>query len=271
MTSNSGASRGAEQGLPDGWSLGAGLDGKVAVVTGAASGIGRSASLQLAAAGARVAAVDIDLARLEGTLAEMAGDGHIAVQQDLRRIPELTPMLHDVASRLGRLDVMMNVAAALRRQNLEDVTEEDWDFQHDVNLKATFFLCRTAGQIMATRGEGGRIINFTSGSWQVGTVGGQSDAYVASKGGVVSMTRSFAKQFGRHGITVNVVSPGQIDTPMQHVDNTPEEVERSMRACPLGRMGEPREVAAAAVFLASSHASFISGATITVSGASVMW
>jgi NAD(P)-dependent dehydrogenase (short-subunit alcohol dehydrogenase family) len=270
MTSNSGASRGAEQGLPDGWSLGAGLDGKVAVVTGAASGIGRSAALQLAAAGARVAAVDVDLARLDHTLAEMAGDGHIAVPQDLRRIAELTPMLHDIASRLGSLDVLMNVAAALRRQPLAEVTEEDWDFQHDVNLKATFFLCRAAGEIMAEHGRGGRIINFTSAAWQLGPLKG-SDAYVASKGGVVSLTRGFARQLGRHGITVNVVSPGQIDTPMQHVDNTPEIVEAAMRACPLGRMGEPREVAAAAVFLASSHASFISGATITVSGASVMW
>ena len=261
----------AGQRLPSGWSLGAGLDGKVAVVTGAASGIGRSAALQLAAAGATVAAVDLDAARLDQTVADMEGSGHIAVRQDLRNIPELTPMLHDIASRLGRLDVLMNVAAALRRKNLAEVTEEDWDFQHDVNLKATFFLCRTAGQIMADRGEGGRIINFTSGAWQSGTFGGQSDAYVASKGGVVSMTRSFAKQFGRHAITVNVVSPGQIDTPMQHVDNTPEEVERGIRGCPLGRMGEPREVAAAAVFLASAHASFVSGATITVAGASIMW
>lgn len=255
---------------PEGWSLGAGLEGKVAVVTGAASGIGRSAALQLAAAGATVAAVDLDEVRLAETVAEMAGEGHLAIRQDLRRIAELAPMLRDVTSRLGRLDVLMTVAAALRRQPLEEVTEEDWDFQHDINLKATFFLCRTAGEIMAERAEGGRIINFTSAAWQLGPLKG-SDAYVASKGGVVSLTRGFARQLGRHGITVNVVSPGQIDTPMQHVDNTPELVEAAMRACPLGRMGEPREVAAAAVFLASSHASFISGATITVSGASVMW
>lgn len=256
--------------LPDGWSLGAGLDGRVAVVTGAASGIGRSAALQLAAAGARVAAVDRDEAGLRGTLAELSGDGHLAITQDLRRVGELPGMLRDVAARLGRLDVLMNVAAALRRQALEDVTEEDWDLQHDVNLKATFFLCRAAGEIMAEGGQGGRIVNFTSAAWQLGPLKG-SDAYVASKGGVVSLTRGFARQLGRHGITVNVVSPGQIDTPMQHVDNTPEVVEAAMRGCPLGRMGTPQEVAAAAVFLASSHASFISGATLTVSGASVMW
>lgn len=255
---------------PTGWSLAAGLEGKAAIVTGAASGIGRATALLMAEAGAKVAALDRDAEALEETVAQMAGHSHLAVTQDLRRIGELDAMVDRVRDHFGRLDVLINVAAALRRQPLDEVTEEDWDLQHDVNLKATFFLCRAAGRIMAEQGEGGRIVNFTSGAWQTGPLVG-SDAYVASKGGVVSLTRGFARQLGKHGITVNVISPGQIDTPMQRIDNPPEMIEAAVRTCPLGRMGRPEEVAAAAVFLASAQASFISGATLTVAGAAIMW
>lgn len=253
------------------WRLGAGLEGKGAVVTGAASGIGRATAQVLAAAGAKVFAVDVDAERLEESMRTLPGEGpHFAEPFDLRTIDGIEGLLREAQSSLGSLDVLAHVAAALRRQPLAQVTEADWDLQHDVNLKATFFLNRSAGEIMKEQGQGGRIVNFTSGAWQLGPLSG-SDAYVASKGGVVSLTRGFARTYGPHGILVNVVSPGQIDTPMQHIDNPPEVVASSMRQCPLGRMGRPEEVAAVVAFLASSHASFVAGATITVSGGSVMW
>ena len=153
---------------------------------------------------------------------------------------------------------------------MHEVTEADWDLQLDVNLKATFFLDRAVGETLIAGGGGGRIINFTSGSFLIGPMSG-SDAYVAAKGGVVSMTRGFARSYGPHGILVNAISPGQIDTPMQLIDNPPEVVEAGITACPLGRMGRPEEVAAVVLFLASTHASFVNGATINVSGGSIMY
>lgn len=251
------------------WELGAGLEGRGVIVTGAASGIGRATARSMAAAGARVAAVDVDAAGLETTVADLAGEGHVAMTFDLADVNAIEPMVRSAAAHLGDLWALAHVAAALRRQRVDDVTEADFDLHTTVNLKATFFLDRAVGQLLVERGGGGRIVNFTSAAFLTGALSG-SDAYVATKGGVVTMTRSFAKQYGPHAITVNVISPGQVDTPMQHVDNPKELVEAAIQACPMRRMGRPDEVADAVVFLASRHASFVNGATLTVSGGSVM-
>lgn len=254
-----------------GWSLGAGLDDRGVIVTGAASGIGRATARAMAAAGARVVAVDLDEDGVRSTVADLDQPGrHSAVGFDLRDIAGIPRLVEDAERAAGSLWALAHVAAVLRRQPVDEVTEDDWDLQLDVNLKASFFLNRAAGNLMVAAGDGGRIINFTSGAFLTGPAQG-SHAYVASKGGVVSMTRGFAKHFGPYGILVNTVSPGQIDTPMQHVDNPLEVVEAGTRACPLGRIGKPEEVAAVVVFLASQHASFVSGATINVSGASIMY
>jgi NAD(P)-dependent dehydrogenase (short-subunit alcohol dehydrogenase family) len=253
------------------WQLGTGLRGKGAIVTGAAGAIGRSTARLLAAAGAHVFSVDVDAERLRGMVDGLPGQGpHFAHPFDLRHSERIVDLVAEARSYLRRVDVVAHVAGVLRRQPLLEVTEADWNLQHDVNLKATFFLNRAAGEVMKAQGEGGRIINFASASWQVGPAFG-SDAYTASKGGVVSLTRGFARAYGRYGILVNVVSPGQIDTPMQHEDNSPKVVQAGIQACPLGRMGQPEEVAAVVVFLASSNSSFVTGATVTVSGGSVMW
>jgi 3-oxoacyl-[acyl-carrier protein] reductase len=159
-------------------------------------------------------------------------------------------MVERVRATFGDLWVLAHVASVLRRQPLDDVTEADWDLQHTVNLKSSFFLNRAVGRSLIAVGNGGRIINFTSAAFLTGALSG-SDAYVASKGGVVTMTRSFARAYGPHGILVNCISPGQIDTPMQHVDNPVEVVQSSMQSCPLRRMGQPSELASVVVFLAS--------------------
>ncbi len=241
------------------------------LVTGGASGIGRATAVAMAAVGANVAVLDRNAEGVEATIAELDEPGrHLAVPYDLADVAGLAPMVERVADGLGDLWALAHVASVLRRQPLDEVTEADWDLQHDVNLKASFFLNRAVGQLLIARGGGGRIINFTSAAFLTGAIYG-SDAYVASKGGVVTMTRSFAKQYGPHGILVNCISPGQVDTPMQHVDNTREVVEAAIKACPLRRIGQPEELAAVVVFLASTHASFVHGATINVSGGSTLY
>ena len=150
------------------------------------------------------------------------------------------------------------------------MTEEDWGVQLDTNLKAGFFLNRTSARIMREQGQGGRIVNFTSQGWWTGGFGG-SVVYCASKGGIVSMTRGLARTYAADRITVNTVSPGAVDTSMLRGGLTDEQLEAHVAAVPMGRMASPEELAGTVVFLASKHASYITGATINVSGGWLMY
>jgi NAD(P)-dependent dehydrogenase (short-subunit alcohol dehydrogenase family) len=191
------------------WNLGAGLEGKGVIVTGAAGGIGRAVATAFATTGARVMAIDLDQARVDEVVSSLEGKGHVGVAADLADLKGHDPLIARAVRELGNLYVLANLAAVLRRRgSLDEVTEDDWDFQHDVNLKAAFFLCRAAGNAMIAGGQGGRIITFSSQGWWTGGFGG-SVVYSASKGGIVSMTRELARTFGPHHITVNSVSPGQ--------------------------------------------------------------
>ena len=254
-----------------GVALGDGLLDRGVIVTGGASGIGLATVEAMAAAGARVAILDRNESGVADTLRRLSEpDRHLAVPFDLADIGAISDMVAGVREQFGDLWGLIHAASVLRRQPLDSVTEEDWDLQHDVNLKASFFLNRAVGQELITAGNGGRIVNFTSAAFLTGALSG-SDAYVASKGGIVTMTRSFARTYGPHGILVNCISPGQVDTAMQHVDNPAEVVAASIEACPLRRIGQPSELASVAVFLASANASFVHGATINVSGGSVLY
>lgn len=252
-------------------SIGKGLENKVVVVTGASSGIGRATALLFERVGARVCATARDEEGLNSLARQMKDSSrHLFLTVDLAESKECEGIITRTLDYFGGMLVLAHVAGALRRKPLYEVTEEDWDYQLNVNLRAGFFLNRAAGKAMIERGTPGRIINFTSTSWMMGPLFG-SDAYVAAKGGVVSMTRGFARQFGPQGIRVNAIAPGQINTPMQHVDNSPELVAATAAASPLGRMGEPEELARVTVFLASDNASFIHGATINVSGGTLLY
>ncbi|OLC52828.1 MAG: hypothetical protein AUH85_15745 [Chloroflexi bacterium 13_1_40CM_4_68_4] len=253
------------------WSVGAGLEGKGVIVTGAAGGIGQAVSRAFATAGARIMAVDLDQGKLDVLVAALGGGPHLGVAADLRVISTHDSIVDRARRELGNLYVLANLAAVLRRRNsLDEITEDDWDIQHDVNLKAAFFLCRAAGRAMVAQGRGGRIITFASQGWWTGGFGG-SVVYAASKGGIVSMTRGLARTFGPHHITVNAVSPGQVHTPMLMSGLAPEVYEAMKQQTPLGYVAEPDDLAGTVVFLASDHARYITGATINVSGGFLMY
>jgi NAD(P)-dependent dehydrogenase (short-subunit alcohol dehydrogenase family) len=253
------------------WTIGAGLEGKGVVVTGAAGGIGREVARAFAEAGALVTAVDVKEEGLAELLPTLTGGPHRWEAADLRDLSGQEVLLRLALEAVGRLDVLANVAAVLTRRNdIDEVTEEDWDFQHDVNLKASFFLNRTAAQIMREQGRGGRLINFTSQGWWTGGFGG-SVVYSATKGGIVSMCRGLARTYAKDGITVNSVSPGAVDTPMLRGGLTDEQLQSHIDQIPLGYMAEPADLAGTVVFLASDHARYITGATINVSGGWLMY
>lgn len=253
------------------WSVGAGLEGRGVIVTGAAGGIGRAVTTAFAATGAKVMAVDIDQARVDEVVAGLEGTGHLGVAADLRDLATHEALVARARRELGNLYVLANLAAVLRRRgSLDEVTEDDWDLQHDVNLKAAFFLCRAAGRAMIEQGAGGRIILFSSQGWWTGGFGG-SVVYAASKGGVTSMCRGLARTFGPYRITVNCVSPGQVHTPMLMTGLAPEVYESLKQQTPLGYVAEPEELAGPVVFLASDHARYITGATLNVSGGFLMY
>jgi NAD(P)-dependent dehydrogenase (short-subunit alcohol dehydrogenase family) len=253
------------------WSVGAGLEGKGVMVTGAAGGIGMAVTRAFAATGARVMAVDLEQAAVDGVVATLEGTGHVGAAADLRDLSAHQGLIERAEKELGSLYVLASLAAVLRRRDsVFDVTEDDWDLQLDVNLKATFFLCRAAGKAMIAARRGGRIITFSSQGWWTGGFGG-SVVYAASKGEVVSMTRGLARTFGPHGITVNSVSPGQAHTPMLLKDLESEVYEGMKAQTPLGYVAEPEEIAGPVVFLASEHAKYITGATINVSGGFLMY
>jgi NAD(P)-dependent dehydrogenase (short-subunit alcohol dehydrogenase family) len=224
-----------------------------------------------ATTGAKVMAVDIEQSRVDEVVSGLEGSGHAGVAADLADLDAHAGLCDRARSELGNLYVLANLAAVLRRRgSVDEVTEEDWDFQHDVNLKANFFLCRAAATAMIEQGQGGRIIVFSSQGWWTGGFGG-SVVYAATKGGVTSMCRGLARTYGPHRITVNAVSPGQVRTPML-LTGLSEEVYESMRKqTPLGYVAEPEELAGPVVFLASDHARYITGATLNVSGGFLMY
>ncbi len=253
------------------WSVGAGLEGRGVILTGATGGIGAAVARGFATAGAKVMAVDLDQSRLDELVGGLEGSGHVAAVADLRDLASHDALVARARAELGEVYVLANLAAVLRRRgSLDEVTEDDWDFQHDINLKSAFFLARTAGNAMIAAGKGGRIILFSSQGWWTGGFGG-SVAYASSKGGVTTLCRGLARTFGPHRITVNCVSPGQVNTPMLMTGLAPEVYESMKNQTPLGYVAEPEELAGPVVFLASEHASYITGATLNVSGGFLMY
>lgn len=245
------------------------LTDKRILVTGAARGIGRAAAELAVMAGAHVVATDIradDLAELD-----QAGPGAVTtVPFDLTDTPGLDALVARVVATLDGLDALVHVAGViLRRDSIDEVTEQDWDLQCDVNLKATFFLNRAVAAVLGAQSGGGAIVNFSSQGWWTGGFGG-SVAYSATKGGVVSVSRGLARSLASRGVRVNVVAPGAVDTAMME-DLDDQAMSAFLAQVPLGRMAAPAELAHAALFLISDAASYITGATLNVSGGQLMY
>ena len=253
------------------WSVASGLEDKGVIVTGAAGGSGLATAKAFAESGARVFVVDLDSEKSESVANSLPGEGHKSAGVDLSDLNQQKSLISQIEDSFGEVHALAHLAAVLRRRDsLDLISEQDWDLQIDVNLKASFFLCRSVADSMIDNGIEGKIITFSSQGWWSGGFGG-SVVYCASKGGIVSMARGLARTFGPHGITVNTVAPGLVDTPMLMDDLSEETFEALKQQTPLQRVADPSEVASVVVFLASDHASYISGATINVSGGFLMY
>lgn len=252
------------------WGKGVDVTKRVALVTGSSRGIGRAIAIKLATDGCDVIVnYPDDKDGPEETLAaiEAVGGHAVAIRADISRVAETTEMMKSIQSQFGRLDILVNNAGTSTFEPFFEITEAIWDHMHDVNLRGAFFCSQQAARMMVDRGEGGRIISISSISAHVGGI--MEVAYCPTKSGIKSLMESLCLVLGPHGITCNSVSPGTIATDgvKKQMSIAPEGLlERYIERIPIGRLGEPAEVASAVAFLASLEASYINGAEILVDG-----
>jgi NAD(P)-dependent dehydrogenase (short-subunit alcohol dehydrogenase family) len=253
------------------------LTDKTAIVTGAGVGIGAAAALALAEAGAKVAVVDIDAAAAEAMAAKIveAGGTAVAITANCGDVTQIQAMVDKTVAAFGRLDIILNNAGVTRRADIMDLTEADWDRIHRVNAKGVFFCLKTAAARMISQGGGGRIINVASIAGR-GYAGTSNAAYAASKGAVISLTKTASQQLAKHNITVNAICPGVTRTEIvnglvasraQAAGISEEDMlAETVKDVPLGRANEPEDIAAMAVFLSSPGARNITGQCYNVDG-----
>ena len=241
------------------------FENKTAIVTGGGNGIGAATALRLVEEGAAVILADQDEAAAHAVCARIvaAGGKAAAIRVDIRVQQDIEAMIAFTASRFGPARVLINNAGIGSQKLFLETSLEMLDNMLDVNVRGTFLCAQAAGREMVKLG-GGAIVNLSSHSGLLGSSG--RAAYAASKGGIIAMTRVMAVDLAPHGIRVNAIAPGPIDTPRIRASHNEERHQAWLRAIPLARIGAPEEVAAAASFLASDDASYITGQTLAVDG-----
>lgn len=242
------------------------FDGRVALVTGAGRGMGRAVAEALIARGAQVGVNDLGVEA--EWVADELGPGALALPADVRNREQVDRMIAKLEGHFGPVDTLVNNAGILFATRFEAITEDEWRSTLDVNLTGAFYCTQATLPAMRSRGFG-RIVNISSSAGKtVSTLGGAH--YTASKHGLLGLTRAVALEVADHGITVNAVCPGLIDTDMARENASPERIEAYERAFPAGRLGTPREVADLVCFLASAEAGYITGASIDINGGDLM-
>lgn len=243
-----------------------GLEGKVAVVVGGGGGVGGAAALQLAEEGAAVLVADLQTEKAQAVAAEIVGAGGRAQAWpvNLEKEPEIRSMIAAAVERLGGIDILVNSAAIPQVVPFLKVTLAEWQKVIDINLTGNFLCAQAAARFMVQRGTAGRIVNVSSINAQRAIVG--RGAYAAAKGGITMMTKVMAAELGEHGITVNAVAPGPVDTEMVMAMHTAETRQAFAQNLAIKRYAQPREVAAAIVYLCSEAAAYVTGHTLNVDG-----
>ncbi len=249
------------------------LENKRAIVTGGAGGIGRATCLALAAEGAAVAVVDLNADAAEAVVGEIraAGGRAVAIAADVSREDDIRRVVETTLAEFGGIEVVFNNAGIIRRTTVLELDVDEWDLVFGVNVRSIFLMCKHVVPVMAAAG-GGSIINTGSGWGLKG--GGQAISYCASKGAVVNMTRALAIDHGPQGIRVNSVNPGDVNTGMlrEEARQLAQDAGAFLAEAadrPLGRMGEPSEIAAAVVWLASDESSYVTGSALVVDGGGI--
>ena len=240
------------------------LTGKVALVTGAAQGIGKAVALLLARHGADIVVSDINLEKAEETVREIESIGSkaMAIKVNVASLSDVERMVEAILEKFGKIDILVNNAGITRDKLILRMTEEDWDAVLDVNLKGTFNCTKAVVRHMAKQ-RSGKIVSIASVVGEMGNAGQVN--YSASKAGVIGLTKTIAREFAQRGINVNAIAPGYIETPMTEVlpDKVKEELKRLI---PMERLGKPEDVAEAVLFLVSEQSNYITGQVLKVNG-----
>jgi 3-oxoacyl-[acyl-carrier protein] reductase len=240
------------------------LKGKVALVTGAAQGIGKAVALVRARNGADIVVSDINLEKAEETVKEIESIGPraMAVKVDVANLDHVEQMVGTILEKFGKIDILVNNAGVTRDKLILRMTEEDWDLVLNVNLKGTFNCTKAVVRHMAKQ-RSGKVVNIASVVGEMGNAGQVN--YSASKAGVIGLTKTMAREFAQRGINVNAIAPGYIETPMTEVlaDKVKEELKRLI---PMERLGKPEDVAEAVLFLVSEESNYITGHILNVNG-----
>ncbi len=244
------------------------LNGKVAIVTGAARGIGQAVAVRLASAGADIALCDVQAGWLDETAGRIAELGRRAEKYavDVSSSADVEAAISQIHQDFGHIDVLVNNAGITKDGLLARMSEQDWDAVLNVNLKGAFLFCKAASRIMMKQ-RTGSIVNMAS---IIGLIGNAGQCnYAASKGGLISLTKSVAKELAGRNVRANAVAPGFIETKMTE-KLSPDVQQKMLEAIPMKRFGKPEDVANVVLFLASDASAYMTGQTLTVSGGMVM-